>query len=287
MVFARCLLLLEEIVYSFLYFGSRLIKEEDAVVLAYHSVGFDGSFYTVTPTEFHRQMEHLRRNYEILPVKDIVEFAAGRKRLPRNAVAITLDDGFSDIFSYVYPYLKRHCLPATIFVATEYVGREFPLDGLSLKMLSWDQIVEMSRNNVAIGAHTATHSDLSRDSCEEARENIMMSKEQIERRTGKQVEYFAYPYSRYNSEIIRLVRLLGFKAAFGGDGLIRRGDFILALNRIEVDRSISWLMFRARMTKAALWYGRVFRLLRVLRRFRFVSTFYDRREAMMRTYGGT
>jgi peptidoglycan/xylan/chitin deacetylase (PgdA/CDA1 family) len=273
--------------YSFLYLGSRLVKGEgEAVVLAYHSVGFNRSFYTVTPTQFYRQMEYVRRNYEIVPVEDIVEFAAGRKRLSGKAVAITLDDGYSDNFSHVYPYLKTHGLPATIFISTGYVGRRFPIDGFSLKMLTWDQIVEMSRNNVAIGAHTVTHPDLCKESYEKAKEDIRMSKEQIERRTGKRAKYFAYPYSRFNHEIIELVRFLGFEGAFIGDGLVRRGDCALALNRIQLNRSISFLMFRVRLM-STFWYNEARGCLRSLRRFRLVSAVYDKCEEMTRLYGGT
>jgi peptidoglycan/xylan/chitin deacetylase (PgdA/CDA1 family) len=272
--------------YSFLYLVSMLVKGEEAVVLAYHSVDFNGSFYTVAPPEFYRQMEFLRRNYNIVPIEDIVDFATGRKRSLGKLVAITLDDGYEDNFSYVYPYLKRHGLPATIFVSTGYVGQQFPLDGFSLKMLRWDQIVEMSRNNVAIGAHTVTHPDLRKETHVNARKNIMMSKKEIERKTGKPAKYVAYPYSRFNCEIIELVRSLGFEGAFGGDGLVQRGDCTLALNRIQVDRSISFLMFRARMTKARLWYDQGRRWLRNLRRIHFVSVVYDKCEANVRNYGG-
>jgi peptidoglycan/xylan/chitin deacetylase (PgdA/CDA1 family) len=283
----RCVLMLAAMSYSLLYLGSKLIKGEEAVVLAYHSVNCNSSFYTVTPEEFYKQMEYLRTNYNIVPIEDVVEFAAGRRTLPNKAVAITLDDGYNDNFSHVYPYLKRHSLPATVFVSTGYVGHQFLLGGFSLKMLSWDQIVEMSRSNVAIGAHTVTHPDLCKESHENARRDIKMSKEQIEGRTGKRVRYMAYPSDRFNHDIIELVRSLGFDGAFGGEGLVRRGDCTLALNRIQVDRFTSFLMFRARMTKATLWYNEVWRCLRNLRRFPLVSAVYDKCETAIRIYRGT
>jgi peptidoglycan/xylan/chitin deacetylase (PgdA/CDA1 family) len=153
-------------------------------------------------------------------------------------------------------------------------------------MLSWDQIVEMSGNKVAIEAHTVTHPDLCKESHDRAKENIQMSMEEIERRTGKRPRYFAYPSNRFNHEIIEIVRFLGFEGAFGGDGLVRRGDCRLALNRIQVDRTSSFLIFRARITKATLWHNEARRYLRTFRRFRCVSVVYDKCEAKLETYGG-
>jgi peptidoglycan/xylan/chitin deacetylase (PgdA/CDA1 family) len=238
--------------------------------------------------EFYRQMEHLRRNYNIVPIEDIVEFAAGKRRLPEKAVAITFDDGYGDNYSRVYPYLKSHGLPATIFICTGYVGRQLLLGGYYLNMLNWNQIVEMSRNNATVGAHTETHSDLCKEAHERARENIKISKEEIERRTGKPVKYFSYPFYRFDHETIELVRLLGFEGAFGGSsGVVRQGDLTLALNRIQVDRSVSFLMFRARMTRAGLRYIEARRRLRASRRFRFMSAVYAKCEAIVRIHGGT
>jgi peptidoglycan/xylan/chitin deacetylase (PgdA/CDA1 family) len=57
----------------------------------------------------------------VLPVEALVE-AADAGRLPRNAVAITFDDGYRDNLTSAAPILARHGLPATIFLATGLIG---------------------------------------------------------------------------------------------------------------------------------------------------------------------
>ncbi len=59
---------------------------------------------------------------------------------------------------------------------------------------SWDQLREMARNGVSLGAHTVTHPILSRVETEgETEHEIVDSKTVLEREIGAEVETFAYP----------------------------------------------------------------------------------------------
>lgn len=71
-----------------------------------------------------------------MPLSQMI--AASRdRRLPRRAVAVTLDDGYADNFECGEPLLARHDVPATVFVTTSYVGeeREFWWDDLERLLL--------------------------------------------------------------------------------------------------------------------------------------------------------
>ena len=48
----------------------------------------------------------------------------GKKGLPECPLLITFDDGWQDNFQYALPVLKRHSMPALLFVATAYIGSE-------------------------------------------------------------------------------------------------------------------------------------------------------------------
>ena len=257
-IIARCLFVLKNLLYIILYFVARVTSRHEVSILLYHSVDSNGAWHAVHPKEFIRQMEYLRKNYSIVSLNDIMDFAEKRNSLAKKSVAITFDDGYYDNYLNVYPYFRKHKLSATIFVTTGYCGKKALLDGIPLEMLGWNEIKEMSQNIINIGAHTITHPNLQKISLEETKNEILGSKEEIEKTIGRDVDYFAYPFGMYNDEIIDLVNFLGFKGAFGcGTGLIRKGDKPFVLNRVLVHSSVAFLMFKARLTKAFEWFVRI------------------------------
>jgi peptidoglycan/xylan/chitin deacetylase (PgdA/CDA1 family) len=92
-------------------------------VFTYHRVNDHGDpFFEALPTEvFDRQMRLIARHYVALPVEELVDrLRAGA--VPRNAVAITFDDGYRDVLTHAAPILARYHLPATVFLATGFIG---------------------------------------------------------------------------------------------------------------------------------------------------------------------
>lgn len=60
-------------------------------------------------------------------------------------------------------------------------------------MLRWGEVREMARNGISLGAHTVHHPILSRISPQKVRDEILLSKQVIEREVGMPVVTFAYP----------------------------------------------------------------------------------------------
>ena len=231
-------------------FFAKLAVQEEIAVLMYHSVDLTSNVHSVDPKEFTRQIEYLRKNYAIVSLNEMADFARGSRKAPRKAVAVTFDDGSQDLYLSVYPYFRKNKLPATVFISTGYVGKQWPFYVNPQKMLGWNEIEEMSRNNFEIGAHTVHHQDLRNMSLEEALKEISESKIEIENHIKKSVNFFSYPFGSYTPEVVNVVKSLGFKSAVGGSGTISINPQIFNLNRIQVDRSISFTVFIARLTKA-------------------------------------
>ena len=236
-------------------FLSKLSFQKANIILMYHSINSNGSFHNVELKEFIRQMEYLRKNYAIVSLDDIVFFIKNGKDTSRESVAITFDDGYQDFYLNILYYIHKNRLPVTIFVTTGYVGKEWPFSSNQSKMLIWEEIKELSANNVEIGAHTVTHPNLQQIEMREAEKEILKSKEEIEKHIEKRVKFFSYPFGRYNNEIIDIVKSSGFEAALGGGGTIRKEANLFALNRIQVDSSVSFLLFKAKLTRAVDWYN--------------------------------
>ncbi len=92
-------------------------------ILTYHCVNDNGDpFFPSVPTAvFERRMAYIARNFPVLAVEELVE-RMRRGALPKNALAITFDDGYRDNLTHAAPILARYGLPATIFLATGFIG---------------------------------------------------------------------------------------------------------------------------------------------------------------------
>lgn len=105
--------------------------------------------------------------------------------------------------------------------------------------LTWDEVTRVSAEGVDLGAHTATHPILSRIQDEaEIRNEIDISKQRIERQTGRSVRHFCYPNGKwrdFDSRAIDMVRQAGFETAVTTEpGLNFCGADPLRLLRIGV-----------------------------------------------------
>lgn len=92
-------------------------------ILKYHRVNDaqDAFFPSVPTVVFERQMAYIARTYRVLTVEELVE-QGRRGGVPRNGLAITFDDGYRDTLTHAAPTLARHGLPATLFLATGFIG---------------------------------------------------------------------------------------------------------------------------------------------------------------------
>lgn len=92
-------------------------------ILKYHRVNDarDPFFPSVPTGVFERQMAYIARTYRVLTVEELVE-RARRGGVPRNALAITFDDGYRDTLTHAAPILARYGLSATVFLTTGFIG---------------------------------------------------------------------------------------------------------------------------------------------------------------------
>ena len=79
--------------------------------------------YTVTPDELDLCLDFFRRFYSVVSLEQVEQAAEGAA-LPPCPLLITFDDGWQDNAQYALPVLRRHGVPAVLFVATGYIGSE-------------------------------------------------------------------------------------------------------------------------------------------------------------------
>ena len=108
-------------------FGSR------ALVLGYHRVADeapDPFGMCVRPELFEKHLAAIRRYARPIRLSELVANGENGKPLS-GCVAVTFDDGYADVLSAAKPALERYEVPATVFVATGFIGGRFWWDELA------------------------------------------------------------------------------------------------------------------------------------------------------------
>jgi len=190
-------------------------------IFMYHSIS-DRSFgrfrpFTVTPRRFH---EHLRliedEGFTCLTISQLVE-ARENGNVPQRSVCLTFDDGYADFYLDAVPILERHNCSATLYMVAGFIGASGgwheDVAARTLRLMNWSELSAIHKSGMEIGAHTMNHKALDSISLAEAREEIMLSKHNLEEGLSIKIQSFAYPYGYYSPRIRALLPSCGFTSA--------------------------------------------------------------------------
>lgn len=159
------------------------IIEKKGTILMFHQVNDDKNTWlyediSITLKNFKILLDSLLKKKQIKSIEKL-EISS------REDIYITFDDCFKEVYTEVYPYLKKNKIPFCIFVTTNYLDKKDYLTKDMLKELAQDELC-------TIGAHTVSH-PLLRYS-KKYKEELLNSKKELEKIINKKIYYFAYPY---------------------------------------------------------------------------------------------
>jgi peptidoglycan/xylan/chitin deacetylase (PgdA/CDA1 family) len=182
-------------------------------ILMYHYIRVNpdprdalGGALSVTPDDFSAQMDWLARSgYHPIDLDDLRGYLLANATLPAKPVVISLDDGYSDLYTAAYPVLKRHQFKAVAYVVTGFLGRP--------SNVTSQQVVEMNANGIEIGSHTVTHPDLTKLPPNELKRQLDDSKVTLEALLGHPVLDFCYPSGAENPAVVQAVQAAGYQSA--------------------------------------------------------------------------
>lgn len=196
-------------------------------ILFYHRVADSHpNDWTLSHADFARQLDWLEQNFDVVSLQE-AQRRVQSEFCERPTVALTFDDGYGDNATFAIPELARRNLPATYFVATEFVrtGQPFPHDvqaGCPLAPNTIDELQQFLDAGIEIGAHTRTHCDLGQIVDKATlRDEILGSAEQLQRWLDRDVSYFAFPYglpantSQMAVDVLTEAGFQGFCTAYG------------------------------------------------------------------------
>jgi peptidoglycan/xylan/chitin deacetylase (PgdA/CDA1 family) len=122
-------------------------------VLGYHdfSTTLKETEMRINTQKFRAQMQYLKdQGLSVISMADFTAWKQGKKAIPPRSVVITIDDGWSSVYTDAYPILKEFRYPFTIFLYTKYID----VKGRSMSLA---MIKEMQKNGATIGNHSMSH----------------------------------------------------------------------------------------------------------------------------------
>ena len=99
--------------------------------------------------KFREQMEYLDKYYNVISLEQLVNYYNNIQgyRLPPNPIVITIDDGYKSNYTLAYPVFKQFNIPATIFIATNFVDKK---ETLWVDKIGMDETIEDNAHYYAL-----------------------------------------------------------------------------------------------------------------------------------------
>lgn len=110
-------------VYRFLFPNSSV-----CLILTYHRVfdlKSDPHEIAVSKENFKKQMTYIKNRYNVITLDQLIDHKK-TKSLPKKSIIITFDDGYVDNLINAVPVLEELQIPATIYIATDYIDSNSP-----------------------------------------------------------------------------------------------------------------------------------------------------------------
>lgn len=215
-------------------------------ILYYHSVEeSEDNELKISPEKFRGQLKYLKdNNYVSLTLQELQLYIIDNKPIPKNSVVITFDDGYKDNYDNAYSILKEFGYTATIFVITGLIDKD-------PNYLNSNHIKEMSKNGIEIGSHSINHEKLLEISKENKIETITKSKQDLEKLIEKPVISIAYPFGKFNDDVVNITKDAGYTLGFTiNKGWGNGKEDPLKLSRVYISAFITDESFKERISKA-------------------------------------
>jgi peptidoglycan/xylan/chitin deacetylase (PgdA/CDA1 family) len=113
-------------------------------------------------------------------------------------------------------------------------------------MMTWDQLRGLVQHGHIVGSHTVTHPNLAHLSTDDARWELVESKQRIEAQMNAKVAHFSYPcpalFPNWTVQTAEESRQAGYETAVTTSrGLARKNDNPLALKRVRPTKTVDGL----------------------------------------------
>jgi peptidoglycan/xylan/chitin deacetylase (PgdA/CDA1 family) len=215
----------------------------------------------VVADTFEAQCRMIAETCHPIDLETFHDAGSDRRALPERPVLVTFDDGYRSVFDLARPILRRHRIPAAIFVCSDPIRRQRllwfdavaralgadavtallaqPDEAWRLAADTYDtsaseaphlapmteaQVRQLADEGFSIGVHTASHAPLSKAPADVQRRELDSCREEIESWTGRRADAVAYPFGAPHTDYTNETVAIAENLGFNG-GFTTRSDF--------------------------------------------------------------
>ncbi|MGX5689074.1 polysaccharide deacetylase family protein [Arcticibacter tournemirensis] len=194
--------------------AAAILARKQVPILCYHQIrdwkprdSKGAKDYIVPVSTFKEHIKMLADSgyHSVLP-EQVYNYLLYGDPLPPKPVMITFDDNEENQFVIANAELKKYGFKAVYFIMTVSLGRP--------NYMSREQVKQLSDEGNTIASHTWDHHNVKKYQGEDWVTQIEKPTKTLKEITGKEIEYFAYPFGLWNKEAIPELKKRGMKAAF-------------------------------------------------------------------------
>ena len=214
-------------------------------ILLYHDIGGKG-IYSLSQEKLRIHFQFIKdNNIKVIKLSELIKRLENPSPFEDKVVVISFDDGFFSMYTKLLPIVKEFGYPITLFVYTDIIYAK------AANSITWSKLKKMEEYGIEVECHSKTHADLeelssgkSDDVQKKLFQEIYLSKRIIELYMDKTIDYFAFPYGRYNVKLIDFCRFSGYKRVFSTayrSNIITRDNFCLGRGHIKNNYSLDFI----------------------------------------------
>ncbi len=184
---------------------------------------------TVDRDIFEKQLQYLiDQTYTPITLDSLVKALREHTSVPDRSIVLTFDDGYIDMYTYVWPLLKKYNVIGNFMIPTGLLENK--------DYMTWKNVIEMSHDpHVSLYNHTWSHNALGQSDKERIDFELTMSTQDFVQHIGYMSTVFAYPYGSYSDQAIKELLSHGFTAAVTTEaGRVQCDSYLMKLKRDHV-----------------------------------------------------
>lgn len=184
---------------------------------------------TVDRDIFESQLAYLNdQKYTTITLDSLVKALQTHSSIPEKSIVLTFDDGYIDMYTYVFPLLKQYNIMGNFMIPTGLIE--------NTDYMTWNQVKEISEDShVSLYNHTWSHAALGQSTKEKIEFELTTSTQDFINHIGHMSNVFAYPYGSYSDMAIDALSSHGFTAAVTTEaGRVQCDSYLMKLKRDHV-----------------------------------------------------